>query len=185
MSEADRTKWDARYASADYVFGSAPRAILGRAPLRGQGRALDVACGEGQNAVWLAERGYDVCGVEISPVALAKARALAASRGVKVDFREVDLEGFVPDGIFDLIVCTHYLDRALFPRLEAALAPDGVFVGEWPLTLRSFPVVAGEPLEWFPRLQVLLHEADAQVVRLLAAGARFVADATFLAGKPK
>src|SRR5262245_38833917 len=129
MSEADRAKWDARYASPGYVFGSQPRSVLqslGGSPksrsvvrrLTGElekgypasrPRALDVACGEGQNAVWLAERGFDVCAVDISPVGLNKARALAASRGVHVDFREVDLEGFVPDGSYDLIVCTHYL----------------------------------------------------------------------------
>jgi SAM-dependent methyltransferase len=194
MAEADRAKWDAKYAGAAYVFGSQPRSVLlhwGGSPksrsrvsqLTSQlengdpaSRALDVACGEGQNAVWLAERGFDVCGVDISTVALHKARALAVSRGVQVDFHEADLDGFVPQGTYELIVCAHYLDRALFPRLEAALEPGGIFIGEWPTTLRSYPVAADEPPRWFPRLHVLLHRAESGIVQLIAEDRRFQVD---------
>jgi tellurite methyltransferase len=185
VSEADRTKWDGKYAGPGYLFGDLAREVLLAAPLPAGGRALDVACGEGQNAVFLAELGFEVRAVDISPVGLAKARALAQSRGVSVDFRQVDLDEFIPQGPYDVIVCTHYLDRALFPRLEAALAPDGIFIGEWPLSLRSFPVAKDEPPRWFPHLQVLLHRADDEVVQFIAAGARFVADATFLADRSK
>ena len=168
MSEADRTKWDGRYGAEEYIFGAEPRAIVREAPLPSRGRALDVACGEGQNAVFLAERGLDVEAVDISAVGLAKAVRLASARGLSIDFRAVDLETFAPDGPFDVIVCTHYLDRALFPKLEAALAPGGLLIGEWPLTLRSYPVAPDEPPRWFPSLRVLKHAHDAAVVQLVA-----------------
>ena len=168
MSEADRTKWDARYAAHEYIFGTEARALVREAPLLAAGRALDVACGEGQNAVFLAQRGLSVEALDISPAGIAKARALAELRGVSVDFRAVDLESFAPQGPYHVIVCTHYLDRALFPKLEAALAPGGVFIGEWPLTLRSFPVAPDEPPRWFPSLRVIRHTHDANVVQLVA-----------------
>ena len=79
---------------------SSPRS-LGLAP----GRALDLACGSGRNAVWLAEQGWTVTGVDFSDVALEQARGLAAERGVEVEWLDADLREWVPDpGAFDLVV---------------------------------------------------------------------------------
>lgn len=87
--------WSTRYRDAgdDYLFGTAPARFLAhRAPLFEAGRtALSVADGEGRNSVWLAEQGLDVTAVEISPVAIAKARKLAAGKGVRVRFELGDL----------------------------------------------------------------------------------------------
>lgn len=87
--------WSTRYRNAgdDYLFGIEPNHFLARrADLFAQGHsALSVADGEGRNSVWLAEQGLDVTAVEISPIAVAKARKLAAGRGVKVEFVLADL----------------------------------------------------------------------------------------------
>jgi SAM-dependent methyltransferase len=99
--------WDARYATADYIFGTAPNVFLasqaGR--IRPGVRALAIADGEGRNGVWLAERGLAVHSVDVSPVALDKARRLAAERGVEVEFEQADvLDWTWPDAAYDLVV---------------------------------------------------------------------------------
>jgi SAM-dependent methyltransferase len=87
--------WNARYRGAgdDYLFGIEPNHFLARrAHLFQDGHtALSVADGEGRNSVWLAEQGLEVTAVEISPVAVAKARKLAAGRSVAVNFMVADL----------------------------------------------------------------------------------------------
>ena len=87
-----RDDWNARYAQKELLWTAAPNRrfaeeVAGLAP----GRALDLACGEGRNAVWLAERGWEVIGVDFSDVALAKATELAANRGVEVDWVVADV----------------------------------------------------------------------------------------------
>jgi SAM-dependent methyltransferase len=88
-------RWNARYRDAgdDYLFGIEPNHFLARrAHLFQNGHtALSVADGEGRNSVWLAEQGLKVIAVEISPIAVAKARKLAAGRGVAVHFMVADL----------------------------------------------------------------------------------------------
>lgn len=88
-------RWNARYRDAgdDYLFGIEPNRFLARrAHLFQDGNTvLSVADGEGRNSVWLAEQGLKVTAVEISPVAVAKARKLAAGRGVAVNFTVADL----------------------------------------------------------------------------------------------
>jgi cyclopropane fatty-acyl-phospholipid synthase-like methyltransferase len=91
----NETRWNTRYRDAgdDYLFGIEPNHFLARrAHLFQNGHtALSVADGEGRNSVWLAEQGLKVTAVEISPVAVAKARKLAAGRGVEVKFIVADL----------------------------------------------------------------------------------------------
>src|SRR3954468_15664224 len=78
-------RWNERYRGEEYVFGTAPNAFLKRqaARLHPQWRALCVADGEGRNSVWLAEQGLEVTAFDFSPLAVEKARRLAAARGVK------------------------------------------------------------------------------------------------------
>ncbi|MBI4575285.1 MAG: methyltransferase domain-containing protein [Planctomycetes bacterium] len=131
-SEA-RDVWDERYATAEYVYGKEPAEYLRsrRHLLPAGGEALDVAAGEGRNAVWLAEQGYTVNAVDISPVGLAKARALAEGRGVAISTIEADLAAWDPgEARYDLVVVFYYLQRDLVPRLQAALRPGGVIVFE-------------------------------------------------------
>ena len=140
MSFADAQDfWSDRYRAAGeaYLFGTAPnRYLAAQASLLAPGmRALSVADGEGRNAVWLAEQGLDVTATELSPVAIEKAEALAASRGVKVDFALADaLNWIYPDEAFDLVVAVFIQfaapdERAtLFGRLQRTLRPGGRIV---------------------------------------------------------
>jgi SAM-dependent methyltransferase len=100
------------------------------------GRALDLGCGEGADAVWLAERGWDVVAVDISETALGRAKEAAGSRGVsdRIEFVQLDLSEDFPGGEFDLVSAqflhsTVYLDRSkVLANAAAALRAGGQLV---------------------------------------------------------
>ncbi len=97
-------------------------AIAGLRP----GRALDLACGLGRNALYLAERGWDVTALDYSAV------AIESLCGQPLDARMVDLEDpafQLPDSQYDLIADILYLQRSLFPQIRTAVKPGGIFVG--------------------------------------------------------
>jgi len=128
MSQADRDRWEARYRDAG-PRERAPSELLTAHDLPRRGRALDVAGGAGRNALWLAERGLDVTVVDISETALGYAREAAAARGLELVTLALDLElAPLPEGPWDVIVCTDYLQRDLFPRFARALSPGGVLL---------------------------------------------------------
>ena len=87
--------WSKRYSSVgkDYLFGTEPNRFLARREqlLQTGHNAISIADGEGRNSVWLAELGLEVTGIEISAVAIEKARHLAAARKVKVDLIQADM----------------------------------------------------------------------------------------------
>jgi cyclopropane fatty-acyl-phospholipid synthase-like methyltransferase len=132
-----RQFWDQRFASEDYVFGTAPNAFLASQSqlFKPRVRVLDLACGEGRNAVWLAQQGCEVVAIDISPVAIEKARRLAAARGVHVAFELVDVRDWHwPPRAFDAVVSIFIqfaapAERAeLFAGFVATLRPNGVLV---------------------------------------------------------
>ena len=93
----DSNVWDERYAGDDLVWSAEPnRFLVAEVETLPPGRALDLACGEGRNAVWLAERGWDVTGVDFSNVGLDKARRLADARGVSVQWELADVTEYTP-----------------------------------------------------------------------------------------
>jgi SAM-dependent methyltransferase len=127
-------EWNRRYESSELVWTAQPNRFLvpeveGLAP----GRALDLACGEGRHAVWLAERGWQVTAVDFSDVAIAKGRQLAAARGVEVEWVVADLAQWEAGAAFDLVL-VFYLQlpaeerRAVFAQGARAVAPGGTFV---------------------------------------------------------
>jgi SAM-dependent methyltransferase len=131
----DRHDWDARYAGEDLLWRADPNRFLVAevADLR-PGRALDVACGEGRNAVWLASQRWEATGVDFSTLALAKARRLAEQRGVNVEWIDADVTSWVPPhGRFDLIAVL-YLQlptearRLVHQRIIGGLAPGGTML---------------------------------------------------------
>lgn len=110
-------------------------ALVRAAPhLPARGRGLDVACGSGRHGAWLACKGIAAWGIDVLPDALARARGLAARAPVTapVAFAVADATRPLPfaDGTFDVVCGFRYLDRALFARLHALLAPGGVLVWE-------------------------------------------------------
>lgn len=132
-SESDRERWDRRFASSDYIYGREPARFLvdnvGLLPT--SGRALDVAAGEGRNAVFLASLGLEVEAVDISEVGLAKARELADEAGVAITTIVADLSDYsITPESYDVVVVINYLQRDLIDDLRAALKPGGVVVYE-------------------------------------------------------
>lgn len=133
----DREAWNARYRSAELVWGSEPNRFVAEAlgSREPAGRALDLACGEGRNAIWLARRGWKVTGVDYSDVAIERARQLAASAGVLVEWIRGDATTRALEaGAFALVIVS-YLQlpgpelRRVLERAAAALAPGGELFG--------------------------------------------------------
>ena len=127
--------WDERYGGEDLIWSAEPNLFLvAEVEHLRAGRALDLGCGEGRNAIWLAECGWRVTGVDFSAVGLAKAEQLAESRGTQVEWIAADLREYVPTtGGFDLVVVL-YLHlpagerRQILRRANAALAAGGTMV---------------------------------------------------------
>lgn len=133
MSRADRQRWDDKWADAETKsFAPQPLLVRHRLLLRG-GRALDLACGPGHNSLWLAERGYQVLGLDISGVAVRAAREAARRRGLaaRAAFQEMDLADWRPEAdSIDLVCVFRFLDRSLFPRIGRCLRSGGLLFYE-------------------------------------------------------
>ncbi|MFW3172789.1 class I SAM-dependent methyltransferase [Geodermatophilus sp. CPCC 206100] len=137
MRAVDRGSYDELYRSAPAVWSGRPnRQLVVEGSALSPGTALDAGCGEGADALWLAERGWRVTAVDFSAVALERAAAHARARGLddRITWVHADLDAWTPaEGGFDL-VAAHYLhahgpDRpALFARLAGGVAPGGTLL---------------------------------------------------------
>lgn len=172
MAGTDRTHWDDRYAGVGPVplddIGLPERFAAHEAAFPTSGHALELACGTGRTAVWLAARGLHVIAVDVSPVAIDLAQDLARRAGVghRCDLRVADLDEGLPAGPpADVIVCHLFRDPRLDGALVDRLAPGGLLaiavlseVGAEPGRFRARP---GELLDAFGTLDVLdAGEAD-------------------------
>lgn len=131
MSAGDR--WNERYTQGFQPFPDAPAPwlVAHRDLLTGAGRALDVACGDGRNALYLAQHGYAVDAIDASDVAVDALRTAARERDLAITPLVVDLElQALPPGPYDVIVTMNFLQRDLFGPLGAALAPGGLLFYE-------------------------------------------------------
>ncbi len=145
MSQQERAKWDERFRSGDHAarepdpFLEQLEEYSGLFPEKR--RALDVACGAGRNAVYLAEKGWNVTACDVSLEALRRAKALAVERGVRLELFCQDLETVsLGTSCFDLLIGFFYLQRDLFPVLKAALKPQGLIVYKtYTVDQRRFP----------------------------------------------
>jgi thioredoxin reductase/2-polyprenyl-3-methyl-5-hydroxy-6-metoxy-1,4-benzoquinol methylase len=140
--------WEERYRGKNAIWSGRPNPVLvTEVSTTTAGRALDVGCGEGADAVWLARRGWEVTAVDISTVALERAAGHAAEAGVaeKITFRHADLQKDPAGDGYDL-VSAHFMHlppeprRELYTRLAAAVAPGGTLlvVGHHPSDLATF-----------------------------------------------
>lgn len=141
-TEGDRPRWDAsfwdeRYSSSPSLWSGHVNAVVrdetaGLAP----GRALDVGCGEGGDALWLAERGWSVLGVDVSQVAVERAAARAAAVGLtdRVAFEVRDLMTWTPPAATYDLVSVSFVHlpsddrRAVYAALAGSVAVGGVFL---------------------------------------------------------
>ena len=125
--------WDKRYNEKKLIWSAGPNQFVvseveGMAP----GRALDVACGEGRNALWLAEQGWDVTALDYSPVAIQKGEARSREVATKIDWRVADATTDI-EGTYDLILYLYlHLSReqttASLALATRALAPGGTLL---------------------------------------------------------
>ena len=143
MSRTDRNKWNERYAEGAYAAREYPATCLReRIPRLPRGSALDIACGAGRNALFLAGHGYRVDAIDISGVGLERARERARELGLEVNWIEHDLDAGLPlSGPYDLVLQLRFVSEAVTRAVPALLAPGGVFLCEQ--HLRCEEVVAG------------------------------------------
>lgn len=176
MSGIDRRRWDERHAVGEVGVPAPPDALRGREHLLPPGgRALDVACGRGAVAVWLALRGFAVDAVDVSTVALDAGAASATRAGVEGHWWPADLDTGLPHtctGPYDVVVCQRFRDPGLYPVLADRLAPGGLLVvtvrsevGEGPGPWRAPP---GELPAAFGGLEILAHREGDGEASLLA-----------------
>ena len=128
-----RDSWNERYRAADLVWGTEPNRFVAEALGRREpiGRALDLACGEGRNAIWLAKQGWQMSAIDYSDVAVERGRQLATAEAVDVDWICEDATSVqLPSDSFDLVVVS-YLQvpredmQAVLSRVADALASEG------------------------------------------------------------
>ncbi|MBF9130548.1 class I SAM-dependent methyltransferase [Plantactinospora sp. S1510] len=131
----DASAWDRRYAESELLWSAEPnRFVAAELADLAPGRAVDLAAGEGRNAIWLASRGWRATAVDFSPVAIDKGRRLAEAAGVHVDWVVADLLEHVPEPAgFDLVLVA-YLQLppeqlgAVLGRAVRAVAPGGMLL---------------------------------------------------------
>jgi tellurite methyltransferase len=165
----DSSEWNTRYRSGERAaedLEAAPTPLLVETVQQVKpGRALDLACGAGRNALWLAEHGWSVTAVDAAEAAIEILRHRAAARGVTVDARVADLEkgGFdIGSSSWDLIAICYYLQRNLLEPAKQGVVPGGLLLvivhitdpGEEPTGHRLRP---GELKNYFDGWEVLHH----------------------------
>jgi 2-polyprenyl-3-methyl-5-hydroxy-6-metoxy-1,4-benzoquinol methylase len=180
--EQNRARWDRKFSGADYLYGTEPSRFLADHIdlLPAEGRALDVAAGEGRNSVFLARHGLDVDAVDISKVGLAKAQHLAAEAGVNINTIVADLTDYnLGNQRYDLVVVINYLQRDLIDDLRAALKPGGLILyetytvaqlnvpGAHPLR-REYLLEPGELRTMFGDLEILQYSESIEEGRAVA-----------------
>lgn len=179
MSDEDRAHWNRKW-DEDRSSRPVNPHLVAHADLLPGGIALDVACGLGQNSVWLARRGYHVLGVDLSRVALRRAAVAAARADVlqRSLFVQLDLDQWSPPPCCADVVCVfRFLDRKLIPDLRKAVRPDGLIfyatrhvgvLARQPEATTAFLLERGELPHLFPGWTVLATHEDAENAALVA-----------------
>ena len=171
--DALRDKWDARYRQGEGTPEPARILAENLHLLPAQGRALDLACGRGSNALLLGERGLEVTAWDLSPVAIERLAQAAAAGGIRVHavVRDVLTHPPEPDS-FDLILVSHFLDRGLAPAIAAALRPAGLLfyqtftresVSDCGPSNPAYRLDPNELLHLFPDLVVRYYREEGRV----------------------
>ena len=183
---SSQSDWDAKHRLAAEAPPAEPASIVRELlPLLPAGPALDIACGTGRHALFLAARGQHVTAVDFSSVALDVLEVRARSMRVPVrrseslhepgrprrgglELMQADLERtHLPERCYDLVLCIQYLQRSLFPQIGRALRPDGVLLFETYTRAQlefaggprnpAYLLETGELREAFPELSVLFY----------------------------
>jgi tellurite methyltransferase len=136
---SDQRRWDEKFRGEKYTLGTEANPFLRKhIRLLPGGKALDVATGEGKNAVFLAQHGFEVEAVDISQKGLRKARRLAREKGVTIKTVLADLDHYsIAKERYNLIIDFYFLDRRLIPRIKKGLKKGGKVVFQTYITEQS------------------------------------------------
>lgn len=164
-------KWDQRYQGAVIGKGQATSVLLDQAYLLPkQGRVLDLACGRGDNAIFLAQHGLHVEALDLSPIIIDKLSSFACQQNLSIQAKVWNVEEQnLPLEHYDVIVVSYFLERDLFPQLITALKPNGLlFYQTWSQANvnnrgpnnPSFRLATGELLQLIQPLQVVHYQEN-------------------------
>lgn len=155
-----KSEWDQKYSRPSFIFGKTPAKFLAENfdYLKAGSAVLDMGMGEGRNAVFLAQKGHKITGVDISSVAIKKSYLLAKEFGVKIKGVVASLESYkIPKGSFDAVICFYYVDRKLSKKMTDWLAPGGVIIYEaFTIKQRSKKGHRKDPVSYYLKEQELL-----------------------------
>jgi 2-polyprenyl-3-methyl-5-hydroxy-6-metoxy-1,4-benzoquinol methylase len=186
MTIADRQRWDEKYTAKPVPAKIAPDGwLIEQVSALKPGRALELACGLGHNAIWLAQHGWQVDAVDISSVGLEGSEKMAQRSAAQVNWIAADLDDFVPEAnVYELVIIFRFLDRVGVPAIvQQALKPGGHLIYETftvshvarPDGRMKNPAFALEPGELprlFPQFEIVSSDecalADRDVARLVA-----------------
>ena len=148
----------AKWADGEYDARMEPSELLvAWVPRISKGRALDLACGNGRNVIYLAEQGFTVDAVDIAAPALELVRDTARKRGLNLNLEEADLDEYVPSPqTYDLIATSFFINRNLIPRVKDALKPGGFVLHEHHF-VTDYDVDGPQNLQFRLRPNELLH----------------------------
>jgi SAM-dependent methyltransferase len=156
MAEKDRIKWDAKYLKK--LGGFEPSSVLEKYwPLAPVGKALDIACGNGRNSIFLAKKGFVVDAVDISKVATDQLEG--GHPNINVICTDLDTWN-IPPNCYELVVNIRFLDRCLFPMIQEGLKPGGVLIFESFLEghRKEFCLDPNELIHAFKSFRVVYYE---------------------------
>ncbi len=190
--DSKAVKWDRKYSSAHYLYGTEPVDFLKQHAAKfNKGKALVLAAGEGRNAVFLAQQGFQVTAIDISEKGLAKCQQLAKEKKVRVKTVVADVTNYdLGENQYDLITDFYFYDSAIFTEVMTALKPGGFFIFQTfsldqPMTNRFGPrnpaylVKPNELLGYFLKHRIRhyedtfvdlnegMHQGRAAVIRLI------------------
>jgi SAM-dependent methyltransferase len=158
--KSDQKRWDKKFGEKKFALGKGPNPFLKRHLVSlPRGKALDIATGEGRNAIFLAQHGFDVDAVDISNVGLKKARKLAREARVKIRTLHADLDTYpIKEGEYHLITNFYFLKRSLIPKIKRGLKKGGRVVFEtYILDHRDFATCGPRQAKYFLKSNELLR----------------------------
>lgn len=165
-----KSEWDQKFFSEKYIFGKIPAKFLKENAhlINQRAKILDMGMGEGRNAVFLATKGHDVIGIDISSVAIEKAYALAQEFSTQIKGVVASLDDYkIKENTFDVILAFYYVDRKLIGKMKSWLRPGGLIfyeahttdkLKEGKLINKNYLVEKGEIKQFFKEMTILKFE---------------------------
>ena len=159
-------EWNERYRSREEIDDEPAKVLVDAASDLEPGRALDLACGAGRNAIWLARRGWEVVAIDGASEAIRIVREHAP----EIDARVLDLESDAPlpfdDETFDLVAILFFLHRPLFAEAKRLVRPGGIIVTTARMS-GTFAIAPGEMRSVFKGFEIL-HEREGEIAEVIA-----------------